>query len=445
MAVALMLSTQAIAQPVIVTTCVGSGVSGNMGDGGPAIAARISFPVSVALDAAANLYVADYGNNVVRKVTPAGIISTVAGWADCTGYSGDGGPATNGLFSEVFCLAADGAGNLYISDQSNNVIRKVDAAGTITTFAGNGIAGAGGDGVPATAAMLSYPTAVVADNSGNVFIADAGNFVIRKVSPAGIISTVAGTMDSSGYTGNDGPATAAHLGYVYGMTLDRHGNLFIGEWDYSASPAHGHIRKIDAAGTITLVAGKDTIDTWTEGIAADDLYLASLGPVHIDDSDRLYFVMENRLCSLSSDGRVHIAAGTGIQGFGGDGGSPLYANFFEINGIAHDVMGNLYLADSYNDRIRKIGRKTVTGITTVDNETIGVICPNPSKGSFTVSGLQAAGGLNVYDMAGRVVHRQEISPQHADIVLSSSLPQGIYLVHINSGAASIYRKLYLQR
>ncbi len=231
----------------IINTFAGNGVFSYTGDGGPATAASLFEILSVAVDASHNVYIADGHSRVVRKVDPSGIITTYAG-NGISGYSGDGGPATAAQLSLPTSVAVDGAGNVYIADGSNQVIRKVDATGVISTFAGNNIAGFSGDGGPATAAQLHLPTAVATDHSGNVYIADAGNYVIRKVNAAGIISTVAG-IGVDGYTGDGGPATSASISYVEGINTDVMGNLFIAE-------KFSHvIRKVNAAGIISTVAG----------------------------------------------------------------------------------------------------------------------------------------------------------------------------------------------
>ena len=201
----------------------------------------------MAVDASGNLYIADTGNNRIRKVSATGIITTVAGNGSA-GYSGDGGPATSAQLDGPEGVAVDGSGNLYIADTCNNRIRKVSATGIITTVAGNGSAGYSGDGGPATSAQLSLPAGVAVDGSGNLYIADSGNNRIRKVSATGIITTVAGN-GSPGYSGDGGPATSAQLNQPAGVAVDASGNLYI------ADSSNNRIRKVSATGIITTVAG----------------------------------------------------------------------------------------------------------------------------------------------------------------------------------------------
>ena len=224
-----------------------AGGSSYRGDGGAATAAQLRFPAGVALDGAGNLYIADRDNHRIRKVDPAGVISTVAG-DGMRGYGGDGGAATAAQLFAPRGVALDGAGNLYIADTFNQRIRKVDAAGVISTVAGDGTRGYGGDGGPAVDAQLNTPYGLALDGAGNLYIADLFNHRIRKVDTAGMISTVAG--DGTRGSGGDGdPATSAQLNFPRGVAPDGAGNLYI------ADDLNHRIRKVDAAGVISTVAG----------------------------------------------------------------------------------------------------------------------------------------------------------------------------------------------
>ena len=234
----------------IISTVAGNGTQGFSGDGGPATAAEFYIPSGVAVDSAGNLFIGDYYNNRIRKVTAAGIISTVAG-NGTQGFSGDGGPATSAQLNLPGNVTVDSAGTLYIVDFGNNRIRKVTAAGVISTVVGNGTHGFSGDGGPATSAQLNSPFSVVADAAGNLFIGDRDNTRIRKVTAAGIISTVAGN-GTQGFSGDGGPATAAQLNLPMGVAVDSMGNLFI------ADAYNNRIRKVTAAGIISTVAGNGT-------------------------------------------------------------------------------------------------------------------------------------------------------------------------------------------
>ncbi|MBI6545863.1 MAG: hypothetical protein HY692_03655, partial [Cyanobacteria bacterium NC_groundwater_1444_Ag_S-0.65um_54_12] len=219
----------------IITTVAGS--SGwVLGDGGPATSAQLNQPHGMAVDVTGNLYIADRDNNRIRKVDTAGIITTVAG-NGTYGYSGDGGPATSAQLGKPNSIAMDGGGNLYIADEYNNNIRKVDTAGIITTVAGNGTLGYSGDGGLATSAQFYYIYGVAVDANGNLYIADWNNNRIRKVDTAGIITTVAGN-GTPGYSGDGGPATNAALNRPYGVAVNAAGTLLY------ISDANRYIRRV---------------------------------------------------------------------------------------------------------------------------------------------------------------------------------------------------------
>src|ERR1017187_7871442 len=214
----------------IISTVAGDGTPGFGGDGGPATSAMLDVPADVKLDGAGNLYIADSANQAVRMVNAAtGIIQTVAGIGGRAGYSGDGGPATQALPASPDGIAFDGDHTLYISDTGNSVIRKVDlTTGIITTIAGTGTAGFSGDGGPATSAQLNYPWGISLGSEGSLYIADFSNNRIRMLSPAGILSTIAGTGEL-GFAGDNGPATAALLNVPAGVAVDVAGNVFIAD------------------------------------------------------------------------------------------------------------------------------------------------------------------------------------------------------------------------
>jgi sugar lactone lactonase YvrE len=220
--------------------------SGFGGDGGPATAAELFSPETVAVDAAGNLFIGESGNHRIRKVTPDGLITTVAG-NGTSGFSGDGGAATAAQLAFPRGVAVDTAGHLYIGEgESGNRIRKVSPNGIITTVAGNGTAGFSGDGGPATSAQISNPRSVAVDAAGNLFIVDTHNHRIRRVSSNGIITTVAGN-GTGGFSGDGGPATAAQLNFPQDVIVDMTGNLFIAD-------LNDRIRKVSPDGVITTLA-----------------------------------------------------------------------------------------------------------------------------------------------------------------------------------------------
>lgn len=278
------------------TSVVGGGTS--YGDGGPATAALLNFVDNVAFDNSDNMYIADNGYGVIRKVNTSGIISTIAGnHISGPGYTGDGGAATA---AQIDCstVCVDNAGNVYIADQTHYVIRKVNASGIITTIAGNGTNGYSGDGGPATAAALENYTecdlwGITTDVLGNLYISTGHGYRVRKVTPAGVITTVAGN-GSAGSGGVGGPAIAANVYYPEGLTTDAAGNLFISEWQNCV------LAVMNTAGTLNTVAGNYTIS------------------------------------------------------FSGDGGPATAAGLNAVSDVAIDANGNIYIADCHNGRIRKV-------------------------------------------------------------------------------------------
>ena len=333
-------------------TVAGNGIMGFSGDGSQALCAEINAP-GVAVDASGNVYIADYGNNRIRKVTVStGIITTIAG-NGTQGYNGDNIAATTAELWSPNGVAVDGSGNVYIADYLNNRVRKVNTSGIITTLAGNGTLGYNGDNIAATAAQLAQPLGVAVDNSGNVYIADWNNIAIRKVTVStGIITTVAGTPGWYGYTGDNGPATAAKMQDPEGLAVDGSGNIFISDWRSHT------IRKVTAStGIITTIAGNNTAGFSGDGGQATAAVLNYPLGVATDASGNVYIGdrNNNRIRKITvSTGIISTIAGNATQGFNSDG---IPATNAELNypfGVAVDISGNVYIGDVFNYRIRKV-------------------------------------------------------------------------------------------
>ena len=460
-----------------ISTVAGSGAFfPAIGDGGPAVSARLSYPNDVAVDATGSLFIADTGNSRVRKVT-AGIISTVAGTGN-SGFSGDGGMATlarlsgpsaveidasgniliadhnnnrirrvtlDGIIQTIATsvtfpngLAVDPSGNILIADTSNHRIRKVDTSGIISTIAGTGTPGFSGDGGPATSAQLFFPRSVALDASGNVFIADSSNQRIRKIT-GGVMSTVAGL----GGFGDGGLAKLASIRYPTSIALDSSGNLYVSDTE------HSRIRKISNSGAIgSLFTGNNG----ATGIAVDasgNVYFSdcgfimykatpggTVGTFAIDDynwyfCDYYYtyfgsptlgaiavapngdlFVansLRNRIDKISPTGQISLFAGTGTYGFAGDGGPASAAQFRTPWGLAFDAAGNLYIADVFNNRIRKIAPDGVIS-TVAGTGTAGFSGDGGPAISARLSGpggvaVDAAGNLYIADSFNHRIRR----------------------------------------
>jgi Flp pilus assembly protein TadD/sugar lactone lactonase YvrE len=330
-----------------ITTVAGNGERAFAGDGGPAVKAALHKPCAVAVDHEGQLYIADYMNHRIRKVTKDGIISTLAGTGEA-GHAGDGGPATAAKLNGPYGVAVDSKGNVYVADQRNNRVRKISPDGIITTLAGNGQRKFSGDGGPAGEASLAGPDAMLADDHGNVFIADSGNHRIRKVTSNGVITTIAGT--TQGYAGDGGPALQAQLHLPAALALDGKGNLYVGDF-------RNHVvRKITPDGVISTVAG-----TGTRGFNGDDrpataAQLNEPGGVGILPDGSLVIAdgVNFRVRRVALDGTITTIAGTGKRAYGGDDGPALQADLSVLDILATDAQGNIYLSDYGNNRIRKL-------------------------------------------------------------------------------------------
>jgi len=322
--------------------------AGFSGDGGNALSAQLNNPQGLALDAAGNLYIADQGNQRIRQVTPAGIITTVAG-TGAAGYSGDNVPASTAQLNSPQGVVVDPAGNVYVADKNNQRIRKFTVGGTISTIAGTGVTGATGDGAAATKATLTYPLAVALDSAGNLYLDDESSQV-RMVNTAGIILHIAGT-GAAGYSGDSGPASTAQLSEPQGLAVDAQGNLYIAdEFNY-------RVRKVNIGGIITTYAGGNGFGSTGDGNPATSAQLSGPVGVAVDYHTNLYIAdLSGKVRVVNSGGIINTAAGTGAFPLA-DGPAGL-AQFSEPWGLARDIYpgnpGNLYIADTQNDRLRQI-------------------------------------------------------------------------------------------
>jgi trimeric autotransporter adhesin len=331
-------------QSGVLTRLAGTSRSGYSGDGGPATTAQLNNPAGLSVDKAENIYVADLGNNRIRKIASTGTITTVAGNGS-GGYSGDGGPAINAGIYAPNGLAIDGAGNIYVVDNGDGRVRMIATTGIITTIAGNGSGGYSGDGGPATSAQLSNPEDIAMDGSGNLYISDWGNFRIRKVSAAGIITTVAGN-GSQGSSGDGGPALSASIDFPDGLAVDSRGNLYIADGNSRT------VRMVSTSGIITsVIAGTGYSG---DGGPASGAGLTWAGGLAFDSVGNLYIADSGRVRKVSTAGIISSVAGNGNASYSGDGGPAANAQLNQPDDIAVDSSGNIYVADTNNERIRKI-------------------------------------------------------------------------------------------
>jgi sugar lactone lactonase YvrE len=355
----------------IITTYAGTGGSGYSGDGVSATLASLSTPHAIAADAGGNLFIADALNNRIRKISPSGIISTIAGNGSL-GYSGDGGPATAATLNHPFEIALDPQStNVYIGDIDNYVIRKVNASGIISTVAGTGTRGYSGDGGQATAARLNGASGVALDRLGNLYISDGGNHCIRKVSTSGIITTIAG-IGTVGFGGDGGPATAARLNYPGFLFIDANKNVFVSD------NGNHRVRKIDSNGIITTVVGNGSAGYSGDGGPATAAALNFTSGVDFDASGNMYIGDYSNECirKINTSGIISTFAGNRSRGYSGDGGVAISAELNRPTDIALAGCDKLYICDMGNERIRVVNTADL-GPSFLKTDTISfVACEN---------------------------------------------------------------------
>jgi sugar lactone lactonase YvrE len=446
----------------IIATIAGTGAFAYSGDGGQATAAKLWCPLSVSLDKAGNVYIADWGNNRIREINMStGIITTVVG-NGTYGHSGDGGPATSAKIGNAYDLSFDTAGNYFIVESFdplngyNKYVRKVDAiTSNISSVAGNGNSDYNGDGIPATNAEITNPLGLTADASGNIYIADCGNYRIRKLNTSGILTTYAGsttagfvdkvpatsgamyipfdvksdkngnlfipdiyndrirkvnTNDSifdfagdgfgspynGGFSGDNGPATSAELYYPRAVAVDDSGNVFV------ADCINNRVRKISwNTGKIETVAGSGAYGYTGDGGPAKSARLNGPFGIAVDDSDNIFFVDQGNNCIRKvtfTTGKISTVCGNGTGGFNGDG---LLATNTELNSPQHvelDPWGGIYIADSFNSRVRRIDPVTHKVSTIAGNGNFGF---NGDGGPATAAMLNDPSDI-VFDASGNM-------------------------------------------
>jgi uncharacterized protein (TIGR03437 family) len=397
----------ASAHTQIITTIAGTGWV-FPGDGKPALGAPIGGTYGIVADRAGNILYSDPGNGMIHKITPDGMLRVIAG-NGLFGFSGDGGPAANASLSRiVYGMTLDDAGNLYFADTYNHRIRKIAPDGIITTVAGSGpndspIGSFGGDGGPATSAQLYRPQGICRDAAGNLYIADSGNRRVRKVDNAGIISTVAGNGQTAPIT--DGTrAVDSALAYPTWVTLDSAGSLHI------TDSGGARIRKVNAAGIISTVAGGGIVASPGEGQPATSVRLSGPQGLVFDAAGNLYFAESTRVRKVDTTGVITTVAGIGVSGFSGDGGQAIQAQIGSVLGVALDAAGNLLFGDVPPRRLRRVNFST------------GIITSIAGGGDYRYSGdggpataavlanpaglaLDAAGNLYVGDAGGGRVRK----------------------------------------
>jgi len=448
----------------IITTIAGNGISGYSGDGGPAKSAMISFPTGLTIDSSGSIYFSDNGNQRVRKIDAHGTITTVAG-NGTGGFSGDGGPATDAELWGPWGLSFDASGNLYIAEELNERVRVVNTSGTIDTFAGNGKTGFSGDGGKATRAKLNFPYGLLADSSGNLYIADLNNYRVRVVNAKGKINTFAGNGNAA-CNGDGGSATAAAIGEPTGLAIgggslliateicstirtvnlssniintiagthygydgDGHAALsseFAGPSDVLFDPVgdvvivdrgNDRVREVDSQSQIvSSIAGGYTGDGG-KGTASNLNLPEGMG---FDSKNDLYIAdtVNHRARKLSATGVITTLAGTGINGYGGDGGPASSATLNSPYGVTADPSGNVFIADQDGFVLREVSTNGVI------NTLSAGLCEGGTAPFCQLLGLAADSSGNVYGADPFFCAIWEITPSGAVTTVAGNLNQG---------------------
>jgi sugar lactone lactonase YvrE len=379
----------------IIYTFAGNGTGGFTGDGSNAWAASLNAPGDIAFDAAGNAYIADFMNNRIRKVNTSGIISTFAG-TGTAGFSGDGGLATSANLNGPIDVAVDASGNVYIADYQNHRIRKINTSGIISTVAGTGTSGFSGDGGLATAAQVNAPVGIEVDAAGNLIISDQQNARVRKVNTSGIISTIAGN-GTVGSGGDGGLATAAQLNNPNGTAIDASGNIYI------ADSGNSKIRKVSSTGTITTYAGSGTPGFGGDGGSATSALLNNPVGVALSMSGNVIVpdYGNARVRLINGSGIITTIAGTGIAGYSGDLGPAIAAQINAPSRVGVDATGTIYICDFVDMRVRMM--TLVTGLEEKQNNATAIdVYPNPTNGILNIK-AEAGTNITVYNAMGEEV------------------------------------------
>ena len=390
-----------------ITTIAGNGLLSFSGDGGQALSAQMNGPQGVAADGAGNFYVSDTGNNVVRKVAKGGVISTIAG-NGTAGNGGDGGAGTSAQLASPMGLAVDTSGNVYVSDSLNAKVRKI-SGGVISTVAGNGTPGFGGDGGAGASAQLNTPLGIAVDGAGNLYIADFSNNRVRKVSTGGTITTVAGN-GNSGYSGDGGPAINAQLNTPTAVALDGSGNLYI------ADAGNNVIRVVSPNGSISTIAGNGTAGYSGDGGPALKAQLISPRAIAVDSVGNILIADGSTVIRqvVFPTGNIVTVGGNGTRGYSGDGGLALSAQVNGPTAVALDPTGNLYIADTNNNAVRLLGFAgsgiSVGAVVNGASNVAGTVSPGQlvviygsGLGPATLTQFQLVNGLVPTSLAGTTV------------------------------------------
>jgi uncharacterized protein (TIGR03437 family) len=454
---AILLPALACAQTYNISLIAGTpSTAGFAGESGQATSADLNSPTGVWVDANHNIYIVDTDNDRIRIVSSSGIITTAAGSSTADVYAGDGGKATQASVNRPNGIAFDATGKImYIADTGNSVIRKVDTStGIITTVAGNNSSAYGGDGGPATSASLSLPTGVALDSAGNLYIADTNNSCIRKVTTDQVIHTVAGQCSYALFQGDGGPAIAAKLNKPYSVAVDAQGSI------YFSDTQNNRIRKVTPDGIINTIAGNGT-QGFRDGPALQaELYspsgiaLDASGSLYIADKSNF------RIRKLLPSGNLVTVAGSGSPGYSGNGVAATgAAMYFPLGIFVDNSTGNAYIADSQNQVVRELTVSNASSLPSVSNGGVtsaaqfGALA-SPAPGSWIeiygsnmatdtrlwatsdFSGNNAPTSLDntVVTIGGQLAYLDYISPGQVNVQVPSTAPTGTQPVVVTVGS-----------
>ena len=425
------------AQAQYINTVVGNGVAAYTGDGGTANMASFNGVEGMAVDGAGNIYLADKNNNVVRKISNSGVVSTFAG-TGVAGYSGNGGAATAAKLNAPSAVATDGAGNVYIAERGNHVIRVVNTAGNIKVYAGSAIEGYSGDGDTAHLGRISTPTALHMDGMGNLFIAEGGSHVIRRVdNGTRIMHTVAGT-GSFGNTGDGGMATNATFNTPSGVVTDASGNIFI------ADAQNNRVRKVDAVtGMVSTVIGTGTPGNTGDGGPATAATVSAPVSVALDMMGNLYVVSRgfHTVRMVNSAGTISHVAGTGAPGYSGDGGLAVAASLRGPRFVFVDGWSRTYIGDQGNNVIRQLSATASVGnASSVANGFRLYPIPAGNTVNADLTAMIGSVEVRIVNAAGTTVLVDRVSGGQVLPVSIAGMAPGIYTVSVAHAG-----KLYIQK
>lgn len=423
-----------LAQTIV--TIAGNGVKTYNGEGLLATNAQMGAN-AMFVDNSDIVYIADANNHRIRRININGTVSTIAGTGEY-GYTGNGGPATAAKIRSCADVHVDSYGNVYFTEWINCTVRKVSPSGIISLVAGTGSGGYNGDNIPATNAQLAAPSGITTDASGNIYFADLGNHCVRKVNTLGIITTIAGTPTLLGYSGDGGQATAAKLNYPGFLSWGVDNSLYWTEWPNKI------VRKLDiVSGIIGTVAGNGLDGNSGDGGQATDAKLSQPNGVAVDTGGNIYIAdtYNHNIRKVNSSGIISTIAGvSSIMGYSGDGGHATTAQFNTPNCVIFDKWGNLYINDAKNFRIRRVNYNPILGVSDISsNEIKAIIYPNPASNEITISSNQLIKEIAIINLLGQTVINKTTNNKEIPIDVSQ-LPAGIYIAKADGMYAGQFAK-----